>query len=86
MQTTPQFNTHHVVKSLVAAGLKEAVAEVVVEAIVENNRNNLMNLATKADIERLEVATGASIEKLESKLQTEIDHAGSFEIEHAPLS
>jgi hypothetical protein len=68
MQFTPQFNTHQAVKNLVAAGLKEPIAEVVVDTIIENNTSNLANVATKADIDKLEFATKTHIDKLDSKI------------------
>jgi Fe2+ transport system protein B len=77
MQFTPQFNTHQAVKNLVAAGLKEPIAEVVVDTIIENNTSNLANVATKADIDKLEFATKTHIDKLESATKTNIDKLDS---------
>jgi hypothetical protein len=52
MQPSPQFNTHHAIKAIMATGLNEPQAEAVVNAIIESKKFDLETLATKYDLEK----------------------------------
>lgn len=64
------IDTHSIVKELIDAGASEKQAEVIVKRFVARDEVESLNsqLATKADITRLELATKADIHKLESDI------------------
>lgn len=65
MYISPSFDTHKIVKSFTAAGMKEPQAEAVV-AIVESRDNDLSRLSTKEQLE----GTKDQIKELQDQLES----------------
>lgn len=63
------LNTHLTVKKFIQFGFTEDQAEVVVEAINEQNKE----LTTKSDIALLELRLGSSIKDVENRLEAKIE-------------
>jgi len=69
------FNTHQVIKKLVAKGLKEGQAEEIVEAILEGRNTDLNQLATKEQLLELKSETRTDFAKVKTdiaELKTEM--------------
>jgi hypothetical protein len=66
------LNTHATVKKFMHVGFEEAKAEAIVEAINEQNNE----LATKKDLELLQVKLESGIKDIEARLDTKIDSLG----------
>lgn len=82
MRTAPKqstsFNTHQVIKRLVAKGIKETQAKEIVDAILEGRNTDLAQLATKEQLLELqsEMRTGfAKIKGNFADVRTEIEKA-----------
>jgi hypothetical protein len=61
----PTFDTHRAVKALTEAGFEEAQAETLVDTMSEAIGGNV---ATRADLETLELRLGGRMETLELRL------------------
>ena len=69
MSAALRIDTLKFVRRLTDAGMERPMAEAIVEGIAEADTSEL---ATKADISRLEAATAADIGRLEAKIETSI--------------
>ena len=88
----PSFNTHSVVKKLVAKGFIESQAEEIVDAILEGRNSDLSQLATKEQVAELRNEMKSDIGKvrtevteLKSEMRTSNEKLRT-EIEKAKLS
>jgi coiled-coil family 90 protein len=71
------LDTLDIAKRLKDAGFNDAQAEAVTTVFRDVRTADLANLATKADIERLEAATKADIERLEAATKADIQRIES---------
>lgn len=69
MSAALRIDTLKFVRRLTDAGMERPMAEAIVEGIAEADTSEL---ATKADIGRLEAATKADIARLEAKIETSV--------------
>src|SRR5437764_8029343 len=67
------LDTLDISRRLKGAGFSDAQAETVTEIFRDVRSADFANLATKADIERLEAATKTDIERLEAATKTDIE-------------
>ena len=67
------IDTLDIARRLKGAGFSEAQAEAVTDVFREVRTADLADLATKADIERLEAATKADIERLKATTKADIE-------------
>lgn len=79
------FDTHQVIKRLVAKGLKEAQAEEIVEAILEGRNTDLSQLATKVQLMELKSELKAEIAEVKTEMRTGFAKVRT-DIEKAKLS
>ena len=79
------FNTHNVIKKLVAKGFQEPQAEEIVDAILEGRSSDLSQLATKEQVTELRSEMRTSNEQLRSEMRTSNERLRT-EIEKAKLS
>jgi len=86
------FNTHNVIKKLVAKGFQEPQAEEIVDAILEGRSSDLSQLATKEQVTELRSEMKSDIGKvraevteLRSEMRTSNERLRT-EIEKAKLS
>lgn len=67
--TTSSLDTLDIARRLKSVGFNDAQAEAVTEIIRDVRTADLANLATRADVERLEAATKADFQRLEANLE-----------------
>lgn len=79
------FDTHNAVKKLIAKGLKEPQAEIIVNTIMESRTSEFNQLATKEQLIELRSEMKTGIGKLSTEVKTDIEKLRT-EIEKAKLS
>ena len=79
------LDTLDIAKRLKEAGFNDAQAEAVTTVFRDVRTADLANLATRADIDRLEAATRADIDRLEAATKADIE-ATRADIERLDLS
>ena len=68
----PLFDTHQMVKRLIAAGFSDSQAETVTDVVREARQVDLDNLATKSDLRDLRAEFKTDLAGLKTELKTDI--------------